>query len=378
VIGRVAFDMTFPNRNPAGSGVYATELLAELSRRDDVSIVTISAPAGGGFPGTMRWLAAGARRAAAGSQLAHCPAFVAPWRIGLPLVLTIHDTSTERYPEDHPLEWRAYTRLFLGERARAATRVITGTEHSRREIVRDLRVPEARVVVTPYGVAERFSRSSAARSTAGDPPQLLFPGAPTRRKNLELVLDALAQAPEGSALNRARLAISGATSERFPRHRERIASLGLEKRVVWRGKVPADSMPDLLRTADLGMVDDWSMPPLADIALELACAIDEADLHKCCYALELEAMAAGTPVLASNASCLPEVLGDAAVLVDPTDLRSFIAAADTVLENPDRRRELIARGKARAARFTWSRCAELTTQVYRDALIARTAAGTGS
>lgn len=357
MIGRVAFDMTFPNRNPAGSGVYASELLAELRRRDDVSIVTISAPVGGGFPSTVRWLAAGAREAAAGSRLAHSPAFVAPWRLGRPFVVTIHDTSTERYPEDHPLEWRAYTRLFLGERARAATRVITGTEHSRREIVRDLRVPENRVVVTPYGVAERFSRSAAARSTAGDPPQLLFPGAPTRRKNLDLVLDALAQAPHSSALSRARLAISGATSEKFPRHRERIASLGLEKRVDWRGKVPADSMTDLMHSADLVVYPSF---------------------HEGFGFPALEAMAAGIPVLASNASCLPEVLGDAAVLVDPTDVGSFIAAGRTLLENSDRRREMIARGKARAARFTWRRCAELTTQVYRDALIAHTAASTGS
>jgi alpha-1,3-rhamnosyl/mannosyltransferase len=350
---RVAFDMTFPSRNPAGSGVYATELLAELTRRADVSMAAVSAQPGSGFPGTMRWLMRDARRAVVGAQLVHCPAFVTPWRLHAPFVLTVHDTSTERYPEDHPLEWRTYTRLFLAERARAAARVITGTEHSRREIIDDLGVPAERVAVTPYGVAERFTQTSAARTATSDPPLLLFPGAPTRRKNLTLVLDAMASAPAGSALGRARLAITGATVERFPEPRDRIKSLGLEGRVDWRGKVPAGIMQDLIQSADLVVYPSF---------------------HEGFGFPALEAMAAGTPVLASNAACLPEVLGDGALLVDPSDVRAFIAAAETLLENSGRRLELITKGRARAAQFTWKRCAELTTQVYRDAL-ASTSAG---
>src|ERR1700682_2597289 len=122
---RVAFDMTFPNRNPAGSGVYATELLGELSRRDDVAIKTIAAPAGSGFTQTLRWLLSEGHEASAGTQLVHCPAFVAPWRLSVPLVLTVHDTSTQKFPEDHPFEWRAQPRLILPERARARARLIT-------------------------------------------------------------------------------------------------------------------------------------------------------------------------------------------------------------------------------------------------------------
>jgi glycosyltransferase involved in cell wall biosynthesis len=274
----------------------------------------------------------------------------------VPFVLTVHDTSTEKYPEDHPLEWRAYTRLFLAERARTAARVITGTEHARRDIIRDLHVPQERVVVTPYGVSERFAGTEASRAVANDPALLLFPGAPTRRKNLELVLEAMAQAPQGGALARARLAITGATSDRFPHHRAHIATLGLDKRVEWRGKVPAHSMPDLIQSADLVVYPSF---------------------HEGFGFPALEAMASGTPVLASNASCLPEVLGDGALLVDPTDAGGLIAAAEALLHNSDLRLQLIARGRARAAQFTWRRCAELTTQVYREA-IARTAPGTGS
>ena len=344
---RIAFDMTFPSRNPAGSGVYASGLLEELARHNDVSVVTVAAPQAGGFPRTMRWLTVGARQAVAGSQLVHCPSFVAPWRVGVPFVLTVHDTSAGRYPEDHPLEWRTYTRFFLPERARAAARVITGTEYSRGEIIRDLGVAAGRVAVTPYGVAERFSRQQTAHVATADPPSLLFPGAPTRRKNLELVLAAMAHAPERSLLRRARLAITGATRDRFPHHDTRIRSLGLERRVEWLGKVPAETMPGLIQGTDLvvypSLFEGFGFPAL-------------------------EGMAAGTPVLASNAACLPEVLGDAAVLVDPTDLRAFMSAAESLLDDSDLRRRMIEKGRARAALYTWRRCADLTIEVYRVAL----------
>lgn len=339
--------MTFPSRNPAGSGVYAVELLHALRGRDDVEVTPITADAGGGFVGTMRWLLDGARRAAAAAQLVHCPAFVAPWRLGTPYVLTVHDTSTLKFPEDHPLEWREYARLFLPGRALSAIRVITGTEFSRGEIARDLGVPLERIEVTPYGVAERFKGRPARNRAVADPALLLFPGSPTRRKNLELVLDAMAHSPREAALGRARLAISGAEAGRFPAHQARISQLGIERRVDWLGKVPAESMPDLIERADLVVYpshyEGFGFPGL-------------------------EAMAVGTPVIAANASCLPEVLGSAALLVEPNDVKQFTDAAESALTNMELRGGLIARGKARAAGYTWRRCADLTVDVYRQAL----------
>lgn len=344
---RIAFDVTFPNRNLAGSGVYALDLLDALRERDDVAMTAETADPGSGLLGTMRWLTGGARGAAAKAQLVHCPAFVAPWRLGRPFVLTVHDTSTLKFPEDHTLEWREYARFFLPQRARSASRVITGTEYSRRDIVRDLKVPAERIEVTPYGVAERFKGRPDRSPAVADPALLLFPGSPTRRKNLELVLNAMAHSPRETALRRARLAISGAEAGRFPVHKARIRELGLESRVEWLGKIPAQSMPDLIARAELVVYpshyEGFGFPGL-------------------------EAMAVGTPVIASNASCLPEVLGTAALLVDPNDVRHFSEAAESALTNMDLRRDLIARGKAHAAGYTWRRCADLTVDVYRKAL----------
>ena len=78
----------------------------------------------------------------------------------------------------------------------------------------------------------------------------------------------------------------------------------------------------------------------------------------------LEAMAAGTPVVASNASCLPEILGDAAVLVDPNDDAAFVAATESLLSDQELRQRLIRVGASHARRFTWERCAEMTAAIY--------------
>jgi glycosyltransferase involved in cell wall biosynthesis len=200
------------------------------------------------------------------------------------------------------------------------------------------------VMVTPYGVAERFGRPRHKPPNV-ESPLLLFPGAPLKRKNLEIVLQAMAEAPEGGVLRRCRLNITGATAAQFPHHRDRIDALGLSRRVEWHGRVPPDDMPEVMAGADLlvypSFYEGFGFPAL-------------------------EAMLTRTPVVASNSSCLPEVLGDAAALVDPHDVKAFIDAVEAVLTNERLRKDLINKGRARVARYSWTRCAELTVLVYRQ------------
>src|SRR5712664_575610 len=111
---RVWFDMTFPDRNQGGSGVYARSLLAAMQARGDLEVGEMRA----GPPGLVRtilWLAQGGSRRlrAAGADLLHCPNFVVPWRVPVPFVVTVFDLSTRSFPRDHPVEWRAYERWFL-------------------------------------------------------------------------------------------------------------------------------------------------------------------------------------------------------------------------------------------------------------------------
>ncbi len=352
----VAFDMTFPDRNEGGTGVYARSLLRELQRRDDVAVRELHGPSTRGPVHMLRWLLWGARRATLGSkaQLLHCPAFVAPWRSPVPLVITIHDASTLRFPSDFALEWRLYSRYLMPGLARRANAIITGTAASRAEISRNYGVDQRRIAVTPYGVEERYRAAvdvelvkDMRSRLSPDAPLLLFSGAPIARKNLDVVLHAMAHAHAEEALGQARLAISGAREESFPGYKSLVQGMGLTGRVLWLGSVAAEEVPALYAAADLlvypSFYEGFGLPPL-------------------------EAMSVGTPVISSTASCLPEVLGEGAVLVSPSDEAGFAQAVDEALTRPELRAKLIAAGKAQAARYTWEKCADLTCALYRKVL----------
>ncbi len=341
--------MTFPNRNQSGSGAYARSLVQALREFTDVELSVISAPEGGGFPATMRWLTRGAARRLreAPPALLHCPSFVVPWSLTVPHAVTVFDISTRLYPRDHPLEWRVYERAVVPMRARRAVLVIAISEVTRRDAIARYRLKEERVRMIYPGIDQEFLASSLPRADVPGPPLLLFPGAPIARKNLDTILDVLASAPPGTATSRAVLEISGASESGFPRYASRIRSLGLSGRVRWLGMVPRAAMPGLFAAATAvvypSFYEGFGLPPL-------------------------EAMAAGTPVVASNASCLPEVLGDGALLVDPTDGRAWAEAIEAVLTQPQVRDRLATAGSRRAAKFTWKRCAEDTVAAYRSAL----------
>jgi glycosyltransferase involved in cell wall biosynthesis len=344
----VAFDMTFADRNRGGTRVYARSLFASLRESDSVATWVISGPKKSGIAGTMEWLLRGARRAvmAKPPDILHCPSFVAPWRVPVPFVVTVHDAAGRRYPRDHPLEWRMYDRRFLGRRLRAAARVITGSEFARKEVVDVYRLRPDRVVVVPYGLDPRILSAPVAEVPAQE-ATILFPGAPVGRKNLEAILEVMASAGDGSALGRAQLEISGATEAQFPRQAERIESLGLRSRVRWLGHVPSEQMMQTIARAAVvaypSLYEGFGFPPL-------------------------EAMALGTPVVASNRGSLPEVLGDAALLVDPGDRRALSEALESALTRAELRDRLRQAGLVRARTFTWNRCAEQTQAVYRVVL----------
>jgi glycosyltransferase involved in cell wall biosynthesis len=340
--------MTFPNRNNSGSGTYARSLVAALEARDDIRTVTVSAPPDANFAGTLSWLlrGAGARLTTNPTSLLHCPTFVTPWNLPVPFVTTVLDLSTRRFPQDFPLEWRVYERWLVPARARAAALVVAISEVTRRDVIAEYGVEPDRVVTIHPGVDKIFFAVEPAPPLSA-PPHLLFPGAPIARKNLELVLHCLAGAPAGTATAIAELDISGATEQAFPGLVELIRSLGLRERVHWLGQVPRESMPKLMAAATAVVYpshyEGFGLPPL-------------------------EAMASGSPVVASNASCLPEVLGDAAMLVDPSDGPGFSRALEAVLTDPELRERLVAAGRTRARQFTWERCAERTIEAYRRVL----------
>lgn len=337
----VAFDMTFANRNRGGTRVYARALFNALRNKEGVAAWVVAGPRTSGIAGTMNWLLRGARREMRErpAQILHCPSFVAPWRAGVPLVVTVHDAAPRRFPRDHPLEWRLYDRQVMPGRLREAARVIAVSEFARLEVIDHYGLQPEKVVAIPNGIDDHFLRRGLDPERATD-GLMLFPGGPIGRKNLDVVLRVMA-----SRLQNTTLEISGAAAGDFPHYGQMISSMGLESRVMWLGHVP--DMAEVIRRASVvvypSLYEGFGLPPL-------------------------EAMALGTPVVASNRGSLPEILDNAALLVDPEDDAAVAGAIESVLSKRELREQLRAAGMALAGTYTWDRCAERTLDVYRDVL----------
>jgi glycosyltransferase involved in cell wall biosynthesis len=266
--------------------------------------------------------------------LAHFLHVVPPgWRG--PAVLTVQDLSFERFPELMSRADRFYFHTFVPRSARAADRVLTGSEWTKRDLVERYGVRPERIVITPYGVDPVF-RPDGPRREGG--LYALFVGALQQRKEPDLALLALARLDTG-----VRLVFAGPDRGLEGDLRRRAKELGLDERVEFAGHVPRDELAALYRGA-LSLVfpsryEGFGLPVL-------------------------EAMASGTPVVATRSSSIPEVAGDAAVLVEP-DPDALAAGIERAAAERER---LAAAGIERAAQFSWAETARRTAEVYRELL----------
>jgi len=298
-------------------------------------------------PTNLGWTLVGLPLAArrAGVDLLHAPAYTAPVGIRTPVVVTIHDVSYERHPEWYPYRRDRLRRAFYRASARSATRVVTDSAFSASEIHAAYGIPLDRIAVVPLGVVPRFDSAHAASGIA--PPFVLHVGDLHQRRNLAVVLDAVL------TLRRRSGAMGGLA----------LVLAGIDRGLVdgLQAQAAAAGAPDALIV--LGVVSDARL----DALYREAAALVYPSLYEGFGLPVLEAMARGTAVVASRASSVPEVLGDAGVLVDPSDQEAWTESLHAVLADPAHRAALAAAGTARAAGFSWARTAQATYEVYAQA-----------
>ncbi len=290
--------------------------------------------------------------AKAGVDLVHSLASTAPLWGSFRRVTTVHDLIYARYPDAHPGVRDKGMRLLVPWAVRRSDRVIAISQSTRRDLIELLGVRADRIDVVPNGVGtvQRTPALSEAQTRArfglDARPVLLSLAAKRPHKNLLALIDAVAMIP---AERRPLLVLPGYPTWHEAELRARAASIGVTEDVRFLGWLPAAEIEGL-----------WA----------IARAFVFPSLYEGFGLPVLEAMARGVPVACSDASSLPEVAGEAALLFDPHDNAAIATAISRLLTDESLRARLQALGAAQAQRFTWRRTAQLTLESYARAFLA--------
>jgi glycosyltransferase involved in cell wall biosynthesis len=365
---RVAWDGQLAGRNQTGTGVYASQLLRHLRQSTSLEVRVLQ---GGYLPLPLGGVAGRAIRTLTGmawthaampvaverlrADVLHAPAFVAPLWGSCPLVVTIHDTIYRRFPEQYAGWWLTYMNLVMPRVVARAAAVIVGSNHAKRDLVRDYGADPARVHVVYYGVdRQRFRpvtephRELSLGEFGITREYVLHVGALVTRKNIPLLLEAVARLKGGGQWGKRQLVLAGRASPGMPGAEAihaAVTRLGLTNEVVFVGHAPDSVLPTLYAGASVlafpSRYEGFGFPLI-------------------------EAMACGTPVVAAAGSSVSEVVGTAGRLVAGDDPGALACALHEVLGDQDMRERLRARGLQRAAEFTWERTAQQTADVYRE------------
>jgi glycosyltransferase involved in cell wall biosynthesis len=352
---RVLLDAHQLGRRQTGNETYVRELLTSLRAFPEVEVLA----AVEGDPHPTGPLASpvrlrrvprnGLARLAALSLVAHGArvdllhaVYFLPAFVGRPSVVTIHDISFERHPEFFSRRSLLRDRVLIRDAARRANRVITVSETSRRDLIELWRVPPERVVAIYNGVDEIFGPGpDAPEEDSLDPLRVLAVGTLQPRKNLGRLLDAVAIVARN---RRVLLRVVGPDGYQAQAIRARLAG---RAEVEVLGYVDRAALADEYRHAHLlaypSLYEGFGLPVL-------------------------EAMASGTPVVTTTGGSLPEVAGDAALIVDPLDISAFATAIERVADDGALRAELRSRGLARARAFSWATSARRHVETYASLL----------
>lgn len=282
----------------------------------------------------------------------HEPHYVLPPLAWCRSVVTIHDCIHLRFPQYLPKRGGlAYARTQMGLAARRSDRILTVSEASKRDILEFFDVPPGKVTVIHNAIDDRFSvppPEDAVRRVREryqlEGPFALYVGNVKPHKNVERLIDAVHLVRQ-SGLDDLRLVVIGDELSKNASLRRAVHRYNLHKYVRFLGFLPDDLLAIVYRLAAVfvfpSLYEGFGLPPL-------------------------EAMASGTPVVTSNVSSLPEVAGDAALLVDPTSPDAIADAMRRVITDPALAADLRTRGLARAREFSWERSVRQIRDIYAD------------
>ncbi len=286
-------------------------------------------------------------------DLLHCPKSAIPLLSPhCPVVVTLHDLIPIKHPETEGRLAQFYWRLHIPRAARKSCFVITDSEHAKNEIMSEYSVSADRIQVVPLGFDPAMNQQRPDLETdrlvrdrygIGE-GYILYVGTIQPRKNLLTLIEAYAMLRETIPMP-PQMVIVGRKGWLYDDLFERIRALGLEEFILFTGFVPDEDLPAIYDGARvfayLSLFEGFGLPPL-------------------------EAMACGIPVVVSNTTSIPEVVGEAGITVEPTDVSAVAEAIGKVLGNPSLAGMLRELGLKQSAKFSWGRTAEEVLRIYQS------------
>lgn len=359
----IAINAAILNPQPSGLGVFTRELANHIFKRHKDLLVFTSC--GDQFPQVRVYTAPNWVRTKHGSPLGGLFRFlwtqiVLPWllwRVGArvllspnhevifvcpcPQVAVIYDLLPLFYPEQYP-NLRFYFRYILPWALKRVQFVAAGSENTKKDLINHYNIQPSKIIVIYPGV-DKAQFHPFPRESPPPSPYILYVGSQFPYKNLVRLVEAYSDLARKGFPHM--LVMAG---KKDPRHyselKSKITELSLEARVRFVDYISKEELPRLYAQADLfvfpSVYEGFGLPVL-------------------------EAMACGTPVVASRAGSIPEVVGDAAVLFDPRDVPEMAAAMEAVLGDPARRKAMRQKGLERAQRFSWRGTAEMILEVLQ-------------
>lgn len=282
----------------------------------------------------------------------HSLHYTKPLWPGCASVVTFHDMTFFLYPHLHTRSKRIFFPIATRMSARQAKAIIADSESTRQDIIRLLRVSEEKVFTVLLGVDPSFRpiKDSALKKRIEEHYHLpdkfiLYLGMVEPRKNLPMLIRAYNELVERGAEEH--LVVAGRFGWMYEDIFRLVELFGLKDRVHFTGYVSQNDLPVVYNLARVfvypTLYEGFGLPPL-------------------------EAMACGVPVITTNVSSLPEIVGDAGILIPANDRVALVNALENVLNNREISAELAAKGPQRAAQFTWERTARQTLKVYQHVL----------
>jgi alpha-1,3-rhamnosyl/mannosyltransferase len=301
------------------------------------------------FSARQQWSMPGALRQVQ-ADLYHSPYYLMPYFPGVPALLTVYDLIPLVLPGQSSARARLLFRWTCGRALRTARHVIAISQVTRHDYLTHFHISPDGIEVIPLAADPIFhpqppDAMTAVRDRYGLPERfVLYIGSNKPHKNLMSLVEAWRMVRGRDHGARPQLAIAGPWDDRYAAPQQRAEALGLRDAIRWLGPAPDADLPALYAAATLfvfpSLYEGFGLPVL-------------------------EAMACATPVVCSDRSSLPEVAGDAALLIDPHDRVRLAATIEQVLGDDGLRQGMRERGLKRAGQFTWEQTAKRTLDVYR-------------